>query len=131
MFAPSEEGSKLREYRGFSGAQLGNVEDRGQVYKERHTRNSAKRRSTFPKQEYEQRVSNGRYLPASEAILMNTRMMQNTLECAIYVGALVKLQNSRKVTTLFHLCHGPDFRSRKTSMILLLSSLREITIRSI
>ena len=76
-------------------------------------------------------VSNGRYLPASEAILMNTRMMQNTLECAIYVGALVKLQNSRKVTTLFHLCHGPDFRSRKTSMILLLSSLREITIRSI
>ena len=88
MFAPSEEGSKLKEYRGFSGAQLGIVEGRGQVHIERHTRNSFKTKSTFPKQEYEQRVSNGRYLPASEAILMNTRMMQNTLECAIYVGAL-------------------------------------------
>ena len=40
MFAPSEEGSKLKEYRGLSGVQLGIL---GQVHMERHTRNSSKR----------------------------------------------------------------------------------------
>ena len=54
MFAPSEEGSKLKEYRGFSGAQLGIVEGRGQVHIKRHARNLSKRKSTFPKQEYQQ-----------------------------------------------------------------------------
>ena len=40
MFAPSEEGSKLKDYRGLSVAQLGVL---GQVHIERHTRNSSKR----------------------------------------------------------------------------------------